>query len=336
MNDHAAAGTAIGVLGTGSYVPERVLGNPELAARLGVSTRWIEVRTGVRERRIAAPREATSDLAVVAAARAIESAGVGADDIDLIVLATSTPDQPIPATACTVQARLGIRRAVALDVDAVCTGFVYGLQIARAMLVTDDALRHALVIGADVYSRILDYTNDRTAVLFGDGGGAVVIGRTEEPGILYGRLGADGTKRDLVEIPAGGSRLPADRDTVAQGLHHFRMRGRAVREFFEEAFPRMLNQALAETGRQLADIDLIVPHQANMRLLQDCAKDNGVPPDQMFLCGERYGNTAAASVPLALDEAVRCGRILPGDEVLLMAFGGGMTWGGLLVHWGMG
>jgi acetoacetyl-CoA synthase len=326
--------TAIGVLGTGSYVPERVMDNAELARIVGTTAGWILERTGVLERRVAAADQATSDLAIAAGERALAASGVDRCEIDLVLLATSTPDQPLPATACTVQAALGLTNASALDVDAVCTGFVYATQVARSMLLTDPTLRHALVIGADTYSRILDYSDRRTACLFGDGAGAAVMGPVRAgTGISYARLGADGTKRDYVEIFGGGSREPASAATVANGRHYFRMRGRAVREFVDECFPQIIKETLDGAGLQLPDIDLIVPHQANMRLLASCAEACGVPATQLYLCGDRFGNTGAASVPLALDTAVAEGRVRPGDEVLLVAFGGGMTWGGILIHW---
>jgi 3-oxoacyl-(acyl-carrier-protein) synthase III len=326
--------TAVGVLGTGSYVPNRILRNDELAVMVDKTANWIEERTGVLERRVASPEEATSDLAVAAARQALNASGVSASDIGLIVVGTSTPDQPIPSTACTVQAKLGIRRTVAMDIEAVCSGFVYALGIARAMLATEEHLRYALVIGADIYSRILDYRDPKTAVLFGDGAGAVVLGRTDLPdGIRHMRLNADGGRADLVRIPAGGSARPASAGTVTEGLHYFQMQGREVRAFVHEMFAEMMADALDRSRLHVSEIDLVVPHQANMRLLEECAKENSLLPEQLFLCGARYGNTGAASVPLALDRAVRGNCIRGGDHVLLVALGGGMTWGWVLMRW---
>jgi 3-oxoacyl-[acyl-carrier-protein] synthase-3 len=326
------------ILGTGSYLPRQVLTSSELARRLDIDDEWIVERTRIRERRIAAPDEATSDLATEAAWRALESAGISASDIDLIVLATSTPDQPIPATACHVQANLGAHRAVAFDVDSVCSGFVYAFVVAHAILASQGWARHALVLGADTYSRVLDYTDRRTAILFGDGAGAVVLGPAPQPadgraGVLATSLGSDGTTADLVRIPAGGSRRPTTLDTVVNGQHYFAMRGGDVRRLANKVFPTLVHDLLSAASLRLDDVDLIVPHQANGAMLDEWATDLGVDPGVLHRTVERYGNTGAASVPITLDDAVRSGRLGDVATLLLVAFGGGMSWGGIAVNW---
>lgn len=315
-------------------MPESVLTSAELGDRLGVGEEWITERTGIQERRIAAPHEATSDLASNAARRALDAAGVVATDVDLIVLATSTPDQPMPATACHVQAKIGANRAAAFDVDAVCSGFVYAFVVAHAMLTADPNLATALVIGADTYSRILDYTDRRTAVLFGDGAGAVVLGRTDgEVSMLASTLSSDGATADLVKIVAGGSRVPASTLTVATGQHHFAMRGGDVRRMAGKTLPAVVSDLLDAASLSLSDVDLIVPHQANGVMLAELANALDLAPDVMHLTVERYGNTGAGSVPITLDDAARAGRLDRDSLLLLVAFGGGMTWGGVALRW---
>ncbi|WP_431885462.1 3-oxoacyl-ACP synthase III family protein [Micromonospora wenchangensis] len=327
-------GAAPGILATGACLPEQVVTNASLAAALGVTADWIVDRTGVHERRAAAPGEATSDLATHAARQALDRAGVDAADVGLIILGTSTPDLPLPATACRVQANLGAWGAYAMDLDAVCTGFVYALDVAHKIMRCDPAIRYAVVIGADTYSRILDYSDRRTSVLFGDGAGAVVLGRSADAaGIAYTRLGSDGRQHDLVRIPAGGSRAPASTATVAHGGHHFTMDGRAVRAFAERKLPELVADATAACGLTVADLDLLVPHQANVRLLREVTKELGFVADQVAISGTHYGNTGAASVPVTLDAAIDAGRVRPGARVLLAAFGGGMTWGSALITW---
>lgn len=333
-SNSAADLDAVGILATGSWVPDRVVTNEELAAQLGVTAAWIEDRTGVVERRVADAVDATSDLATRAAERALAAAGIGPDELDMIVVATSTPDRPLPATACQVQANLGATRAYAFDLDAVCTGFVYALDVARKAMQCDPGIRHALVIGADTYSRILDYRDRRTCVLFGDGAGAVVLGRGPEvTQVWYSSLGSDGTKNDYVTIPAGGSRSPIDGAALAADEHLFRMRGNLVRQFVLTRMPAMIAEVTAATGLGVGDIDLLVPHQANVRLLEEVAKNVGFAADQVAITGDRYGNTGAASVAVTLDYAVRSGQVRPGSRLLLAAIGGGMTWGSMLLTW---
>lgn len=328
--------TTCGILGTGSYLPRRVLTSDELARRMDIDERWIVERTRIRERRVAAPEEATSDLATEAARRALAAAGTPANDIDLIILATSTPDQPMPASACHVQANLGAHRAVAFDVDSVCSGFVYAFVVAHAILASQGWARHALVIGADTYSRVLDYTDRRTAVLFGDGAGAVVLGPRRadgRAGVLATSLGSDGTTADLVQIAAGGSRRPTTPETVANGEHYFAMRGGDVRRLANKVFPTLMDDLLAAASLRLDQVDLIVPHQANGAMLDEWATGLGLAPGVLHRTVEKYGNTGAASVPITLDDAVHTGRLADPATVLMVAFGGGMSWGGVAVTW---
>ncbi len=328
--------TTCGILGTGSYLPRRVLTSDELARRLDIDEQWIVERTRIQERRVAAPEEATSDLATEAARRALAAAGTPASEIDLIILATSTPDQPMPASACHVQANLGALRAVAFDVDSVCSGFVYAFVVAHAILASQSWARHALVIGADTYSRVLDYTDRRTAVLFGDGAGAVVLGPSPQDGragVLATSLGSDGTTADLVQIAAGGSRRPTTPETVANGEHYFAMKGGDVRRLANKVFPTLMDDLLAAASLRLDQVDLIVPHQANGAMLDEWATGLGLAPGVLHRTVEKYGNTGAASVPITLDDAVHSGRYADPATVRLVAVGGGMSWGGVAVNW---
>jgi 3-oxoacyl-[acyl-carrier-protein] synthase-3 len=323
--------TALGILGTGSYLPDRVVGNAEVADAVGVDPGWIEQRTGVVERRRAAPDQAASDLAVPAAAAALAAAGVAAGDLRYVVVATSTPDRPQPATACLVQDALGAGRAAAFDLNAVCSGFLFALGAVQRMLLAEGG-GYGLVIGSDVYSRILDHTDRRTAVLFGDGAGAVVVGPVPPGhGLLGLELRSDGRHHGLIGVPAGGSRLPASAETVADGAHFFRMDGRAVRRYVAEHVPPMIGSLLRAHGA--GGVDHFVPHQANGVMLIELAGRLGLT-EQTRLTVRQYGNTGAASLPVTLDDAVRRGVVRGGDVVLLAAFGGGMAMGGALERWG--
>ncbi|KUO03541.1 3-oxoacyl-ACP synthase [Streptomyces caeruleatus] len=330
---------ALGILGTGSYLPEQVVGNETVAERAGVSAEWIERKTGIVERRYAAEHEAASDLAAEAAARALADAGAGPDDVAWIVVATSTPDQPQPATAAFVQHRLGARRAAAFDVNAVCAGFVAALHTGTRLLAAPEAdggRRLALVVGAEVYSRILDRGDRRTAPLFGDGAGAVVVGPVREGrGFVGTGMRTDGHLHDLIGVTAGGSRAPASEKTLAQGDHYFRMQGRAVRQFVERELPAAVAGTLAAFGVAGRDVAHFVPHQANGEMLRSVAGRLGLGTARTHLPVDRHGNTGAASIPLALDHARR-GPDAPADDelVLLAGFGGGMTVGTTLLRWG--
>lgn len=326
-----SASTGTGVLGTGSFLPDRVVTNAEAGAAALVDHDWISRKTGIHERRWAAPTQATSDLAATAAERALDAAGIGPDELSVIVVATSTPDQPQPPTATAVQHRLGAVNAAAFDVNAVCSGFVFALAVAYRMIAGNGG--HALVVGADVYSRILDPADRRTVVLFGDGAGAVVLGPVPAGrGLLATSLHSFGERRELIEVPAGGSRRPASTDSVAEGAHFFRMNGREVREFVQDNVPPLVDRFLADTGTAPHDIAHLVPHQANGVMLDELTTALRLPGARVHRSLHRYGNTGAASVPITLDLAARSG--IDRDQlVLLAAFGGGMAAGLALLRW---
>ena len=322
------------VVGTGSYLPKKILTSAELGDKLDVGEEWIISKTGIEERRVAAPGEITSDLAAKAAEKALRHAGIGAEDVDVIVLATATKDQPIPATASIVQAKIGATRSSAFDIDAACTGFLYALVVANSMLLADANCRHALVIGAEIYSRFIDYEDRRTCVLLGDGAGAVVLSKTEDgAGLLSSKLASEGSQADLVEICAGGSRRPASQETVDSKGHFLTMRGREVRRLAAKVMPELIGELLESAQLQLSDVRLVVPHQANGIMLAEWSKALELVPGQMHTTVRRFGNTGAASVPITLDDGVRSGHIQLNDPVLLVAFGGGMTWGGVMLRW---
>ncbi len=316
------------ITGTGGHLPERVLTNHDLERMVETSDQWIRERTGIRERRIAAPDETTSVLAEHAARRAMEAAGVGPRDIDLIVLATTTPDQVFPSTACLLQRRLGIHGCPAFDVQAVCTGFIYALAVADKFIRTGDA-RCALVVGAETLSRIVDWNDRSTCVLFGDGAGAVVLQAAEEPGILSTHLHADGDYAELLQVPAG---ISQGYDTVRAGEAYMEMRGSEVFKVAVNTLGRIVDETLEANGLGRDAVDWLVPHQANIRIIAATARKLGLPMERVVVTVDRHGNTSAASVPLALDVAVRDGRIRPGELLLLEAFGGGFTWGSALVR----
>jgi len=301
------------------------------------SDAWIVERTGIRYRRLASAEEATSDLAVQAARRALDDAGLGAADLDAIIVATVTPDHPLPSTACLVQRALGARRAAAFDLAAACTGFIYGLALAEGLIA---AGRHetVLVVGAETLSRIVDYTDRTTCILFGDGAGAAVVtrARSAEHGLLWLELGADGDEAELLVVPAGGSRHPASVATVAERLHYVKMDGHGVFRYAVEVMGRSVASVLGRLGLCVEDVDLVVPHQANRRIVEAAARFAGVPTDRIFHTIEEYGNMSSASIPVSLDEARRRGLLEKGDLVLLVGFGGGMTRGAALLKWGLG
>ena len=317
-------------VGTGSYLPARVLTNVELAASVDTTDDWIVERTGIRQRHIAADGELTSDLAVAAARRALDAAGMTPADIDLIIVATATPDQTFPACATVVQHKLGMTHGAAFDIAAVCSGFLYALSVADAMLVSG-AAQTALVIGAETFSRLLDWTDRGTCVLFGDGAGAVVLraeesaGTSADRGILATRLHSDGRYNDLLFVDGG----PGSTGTVGK----LRMKGREVFRHAVVNLAAVMTEVLAAAGFLVADVAWVVPHQANMRILEGTAKKLGLDPARVVVAVDRHANTSAASVPLALDAAVRDGRIARGDLLVLEAMGGGFTWGAAAVRW---
>lgn len=321
------------IIGTGSYLPERVLTNAEIERMVETSDQWIVERTGIRERRIAAPSEATSDLSVVAARRALEAAGVRAADVDVILVATATPDMLFPATACLVQTRLGATHAFAFDLSAACTGFLYGLSVAD-QYVRSGAARTILVIGAEVLSRVVDWTDRTTCILFGDGAGAAVLrGEQGDRGILSTHIHADGSLWDFIHVPGGGSRHPPSEDTLVRRLQFLRMKGSetfkvAVRTLEETAW-----EALKANGLSIADIQWFIPHQANRRIIEAVGARLGLPTERVVMNLDRVGNTSAASIPIALDELVRAGRVSPNQALLFAAFGAGLTWGSAIVRW---
>lgn len=321
------------VVGWGKYVPACVLTNDDLARMVDTSDEWIRERSGIRERRLAADGETTASMSIEAARQALEVAGLKPAQLDLIIVATVTPDQLFPATACLVQDALGASRAAAFDLSAGCTGFIYGLAIA-AHLLRAGAYRTALVIGAETLSRITDWTARETCVLFGDGAGAVVLRAGEnEGGVLASVLGADGSGGDLLELPAGGSRLPASHKTVAERLHFIHMKGREVFRFAVRAVPLATQQVMQQAGLPLEAINLLIPHQANQRIIEAAVRALDLPAERVYVNLDRYGNTSAASIPIALSEAAENGQIDPGDLVVCVGFGAGLTWGAVALRW---
>jgi 3-oxoacyl-[acyl-carrier-protein] synthase-3 len=312
------------ITGTGSYLPERVVTNAEFAARLDTTDAWIRERTGIERRHIAEKSQASSDLALQASQRALQSAGISADQLDLIVVATSTPDHVFPSTACLLQAKLGIKGSAAFDVQAVCSGFVYGLATADSFIKNNMA-KKALVVGAEVFSRILDWNDRGTCVLFGDGAGAVVLVAGEKPGVHASVLRADGSQAGMLSVPGnvcGGAIV---------GSPFLQMNGQAVFKFAVKVLEESARETVAAAGMQLSDIDWLIPHQANVRILDATARKLGLPSEKLVVTVDHHGNTSAASVPLALDEFVRAGRIRPGQRLLLQGVGGGFTWGSSVV-----
>ncbi|MFE7858594.1 3-oxoacyl-ACP synthase III family protein [Streptomyces sp. NPDC057403] len=324
----------IGILSTGSYLPKNEVGNEEVAQRAGVTAEWIERKTQIRSRRYAAEHEATSDLAVKAAERALEQARLTARQIDYIIVSTSTGDFPQPPTSYLVQHGLGAYGAACFDVNVVCSGFVYALALAHSLVATRPDAR-VLVIGADVYSRILDFTDRRTAILFADGAGAAIVGAVPEPyGILATDLASRGDAHHLIRVEAGGSRKPASPQTLAAGEHFFRMDGRGVRDFVAEHVPPALLALAGKAGVDIGAVDHFVPHQANGVMLGDVVEATGLGAARTHRTLIKYGNVGSASVPVALDEAHRTGALSTGDLVLLAGFGGGMSIGASLLTWG--
>ena len=323
----------VSITGVGSYVPARVLANAELEKLVDTTDNWITSRTGIKERRIAAEGEGTSDLAYQAALKALANAGVRPDEVDLIIVATITPDMQFPSTACLVQQKLGATRAAAFDLEAACSGFVYALDVA-AHFVQSHTYNTVLVIGAEKMSSVVDWTDRSTCVLFGDGAGAAVLqNRPSAHGLLTTCLGADGNKASLLELPAGGSKLPPSAATVAQRLHYLRMDGKETFKNAVNAMVTAATEALARCELTIDRIKCIIPHQANQRILSAVAERLGATDSQVFVNVDRYGNTSAASVAIALDEAVRSGCVQRGDLVLLVVFGAGLTWAAAVIEW---
>ncbi len=328
---HASGGRVHArIAGTGSYLPATVLTNEDLAKRVDTSDEWIRSRTGIRERHIAAEGETTGDLGFHAAVRAMEAAGVAASELDMIVVGTTTPDLIFPSTACLIQARLGANGCAALDVNAACSGFVYALSVADKFIRCGDA-KTVLVIGAETLSRIVDWSERTTCVLFGDGAGAVVLKADGETGILSTHLHADGAKKELLWNPVGVSvGFKAGEPNAGARIH---MKGNDVFKYAVKALDSVVDETLAANGLEKNDIDWLIPHQANLRIIEATAKRLEMPMDRVVVTVDRHGNTSSASVPLALDEAVRSGRVQRGQLLLLEAFGGGFTWGSALLRY---
>ncbi|MEK3757883.1 beta-ketoacyl-ACP synthase III [Paenibacillus sp. FSL P4-0338] len=323
----------VGIIGTGKYVPEKVLTNSDLEKIVETNDEWIVSRTGIRERHIAAPEQATSDLAYEAALKALESAGMKAEELDLIIVATVTPDSAFPSTACILQDKLGAKNAAAFDLSAACSGFVYSLATATGFI-QNGMYNNALVIGADTLSRITDYTDRNTCVLFGDGAGAVIVGEVPEGrGFQSFDLGAEGSGGSLLNLEAGGSRLPASQQTVEDKKHFIYMNGREVFKFAVRIMGSATERVLTKAGLSKENIDLFVPHQANIRIIQSAMQRLDLPPEKVVVNVDKYANTSAASIPLALVEAAEEGRMKAGDAVLMVGFGGGLTWGASVLIW---
>lgn len=321
------------IRGTGSYVPDQVLSNADFEKILDTSDEWIIKRTGIKERRIVAKDQSTAALAIEAGKAAMAEAGVTGSDLDLIIAATITPEMILPATACFVQEALGATDVPAFDISAACSGFIYALSVADSLIQTGK-YRRILVVAADALSRFTDYTDRGSAILFGDGSGAAVLEpcrEGENGGVLYTCLHANGGGWDLLHIPAGGSRMPATHETVEQRGHFIHMRGRDIYKFAVEKMQWLLGHCMAQCGLSVEDVDMVVPHQVNTRIIQSATEKHGFPIEKVYMNIDRFGNTSGASAAIALDEAIRLGRIGPGSTVILVAFGAGLTWGGAVV-----
>jgi 3-oxoacyl-[acyl-carrier-protein] synthase III len=320
------------ITGTGSYTPAKVLTNADLERMVATSDQWIRERTGIRERHIAVSGEACSDLAVQAGKSALAAAGLPAADLDMVLVATCTGDYPLPSTACLVQHQLGATKAAACDISAACCGFVYALSVADAYV--KSGMRHVMVIGSEVMSAITDWTDRNTCVLFGDGAGAAVVSAGDgERGILSTHLRSDGNLNDLIAVPGGGSRIPPSEKTIAERMQCIKMKGNETFKVAVRNLEEIARETLAANHLRVEDLDLYVPHQANVRILTAVMERLGLPEEKVMLNLDRYGNTSAASIPIALDEAVRAGRIKDGSLVMLGAFGAGLTWASAMIRW---
>lgn len=323
----------VSIIGTGSYLPERVLTNAQLEEMIDTTDQWIVSRTGMKERHIARDDEAASDMAAEAAKRALENANIPATDIDLIIVATSTPDMVFPSTGCLTQEKIGASNAFCTDLSAACSGFLFALEVGHNFIAAG-SIRTALIIGSEKMSCIVDWTDRTTCVLFGDAAGAAILQASEgDGGILTSVLGSDGTLGDLLKVPAGGSRHPASEETVKQNLHTIHMSGREVFKYAVNNMSSAAETALKQCGLTIDDVDCIIPHQANQRIIQAIGQKVGAPAEKFMVNVDKYGNTSAASIAVAMDEANRSGRLKKGDLLMIVAFGGGFTWGASLVEW---
>ncbi len=321
------------IVGWGMAVPDRVLTNEQISRMVATTDEWISSRTGIRERRIAGPRDTTASLGLQAARQAMTVAGVNPKDVDLIIVATSSPEYVFPSTGSIIQDALGATHAGAFDLSAACSGFMYALALGSSMI-RCGALQTVLVIGSETLSRLVNWQDRETCILFGDGAGAFVLQAREQPGgVIASVLGSDGSGGDLLKVPAGGSKLPASVDTVRDNLHYISMNGREVFRFAARVMVSAAKEVLADAELQLADISLIIPHQANIRIIQSAARGLGLPEERFMVNLDRYGNTSTASIPIAVCEAVSQGRVQPGDNIMLVGFGAGLTWGATLLNW---
>ena len=330
----SSAPQSVVILGTGSYTPGNVVTNDDMAKIVETSDEWIRTRSGIRERHFAEKGENTSDMACLAAERALEASGVDRNEIDLIIVATMTPDMPFPSTACLVQSRLNLPNTTAFDLQAACSGFVYAMNVASSMLLSG-RYNKALIVGAEKMSGILDFEDRATCVLFGDGAGAAVLGRSdcESVGILASLGGADGSNPEILYQPAGGSAIPASTESIEARQHYIKMNGKEIFKLAVRVMGQASTDIIERLNYQTEDLDLVIPHQANMRIIDSLAKRLKIPLEKFHNNLDRYGNTSAASVGIALDEAYRAGRIQSGDLVLLVAFGAGLTWASSLIKW---
>ena len=330
---HKREPSGIGVVGLGSFAPEGVLTNFDLEKMVDTSDKWIRERTGIERRHRAEAHIATSDTASEAGRRAMEDAGVGPDDIYIVMVGTATPDMLFPSTACLVQKNLGTKKAAAFDLSAACSGFLYGLTIAKGFI-ESGAYERCLVIGAETLTRILDWEDRATCVLFGDGAGAAVVGRVGDgKGIISTYIGSDGRLSDLLKQPAGGTRMPATEETVKNRMHHVHMQGNTLFKYAVKAMGDAAMKTLTDAGYDGADLDLLIPHQANLRIIDATARRIRIPTEKVFVDLQEFGNTSAASIPLALDDARRRGVLKENMLVNLVAFGAGLTWGSVLMRW---
>ena len=322
----------VGIIGTGEYLPKKILTNADLEKMVDTSDEWITTRTGIKQRRMAAKNEATSDLALKAAKQALEDSHVNPHDLDLIIVATITPDMPFPSVACLLQNYLGAKNAICFDISAACAGFVYALTVAQQFIARGNC-RNALVVGSEVLSRVTDWKDRNTCVLFGDGAGAAVLSEVKSGGILSSYLGSDGSKANILSMPAGGSRNPASKETLDNRLHYIKMQGNELFKLAVTLMAEAAQVALKKANLGCNDIDLVIPHQANIRIILAMAKKLGLPQEKIYLNIEKYGNMSSASTATALCEAVKEGRVKKGDIVLLDAFGAGLVWGACVIKW---
>ncbi len=323
---------SVGILGVGSYVPQERVTNFDMEKILDTSDEWIRTRTGIKERRFAAPDQATSDLATIAAERAIKDAGISPEDIELIIVGTNSPDTLYPATACRVQAQIGAKNAAAFDLQAGCTGWIYAAT-AGAQFVKTGMYKYVLTIGAEVITRMMDKTDRYTYVLFGDGAGAAVLGNVEDGGFLSSELYADGSLARHLVLPAGGSRMPLSQEVLDKRLQYTTMDGRDVFKFSVREIVRLSKNVIKKAGLTADDIDWFIPHQANLRIINAGIERLGIPEEKVVITIDRYGNSSAATVPVALDETYRAGKVKKGDKILMVSFGAGMTSGAFVVEW---